>query len=60
MLTLASQGWRFSCPQDIKPGNVLLADDGRPVLMDFGSAAPARVKVKSRQHAVQIMVGQVL
>ena len=45
--------WR---PQDIKPANVLLADDGHPVLMDFGSATPARIKVTGRHHAMLLMV----
>ena len=43
-------------PQDIKPANVLLADEGHAVLMDFGSAAPARVHVTSRKHAMTLMV----
>jgi hypothetical protein len=35
---------------------VLLADDGHAVLMDFGSMAPARIRVTSRAHAVALMV----
>ncbi|KAF8931687.1 hypothetical protein BGZ58_007466 [Dissophora ornata] len=39
--------------RDIKPGNVLIADDGQtPVLMDFGSMARARVKIQTRQQAL--------
>jgi serine/threonine kinase 16 len=34
--------------------NVLLSDDGKtPILMDFGSARPARVKITDRQTAMK-------
>ncbi|KAF8525758.1 other/NAK protein kinase [Hysterangium stoloniferum] len=39
--------------RDIKPGNVMLADDGHtPILMDFGSTIKARVKIETRSQAV--------
>ncbi|CAO3652199.1 unnamed protein product [Mucor hiemalis] len=39
--------------RDIKPGNVLIADDGEtPILMDFGSACPARIHIENRQQAL--------
>ncbi|KAG2179073.1 hypothetical protein INT43_001923 [Umbelopsis isabellina] len=39
--------------RDIKPGNVLIADDGKtPILMDFGSVARARINITSRQQAI--------
>jgi len=38
--------------RDMKPGNVMIADDGSPILMDFGSAIPARVKVETRSQAL--------
>lgn len=38
--------------RDMKPGNVMIADDGSPILMDFGSAIPARIKVETRSHAL--------
>lgn len=38
--------------RDIKPGNVMLADDGTPVLMDFGSTVKARIPVESRSQAL--------
>lgn len=37
--------------RDIKPGNVMIADDGEAVLMDFGSASQARVQIKTRSEA---------
>ncbi|KAH8117862.1 other/NAK protein kinase [Phellopilus nigrolimitatus] len=38
--------------RDLKPGNVMISDDGQPVLMDFGSALRARIKIENRQQAL--------
>ncbi|KAL5525660.1 hypothetical protein ACEPAG_6996 [Sanghuangporus baumii] len=38
--------------RDMKPGNVMIADDGTPILMDFGSAVKARIKIENRQQAL--------
>ncbi|KPV73804.1 uncharacterized protein RHOBADRAFT_66670 [Rhodotorula graminis WP1] len=39
--------------RDIKPANVMLADDNEtPVLMDFGSALPARIPIPDRRVAL--------
>lgn len=32
--------------------NVMIADDGRPILMDFGSAMKARIKIENRSQAL--------
>ena len=32
--------------------NVMIADDGSPVLMDFGSAMKARIKIENRSQAL--------
>jgi len=37
--------------RDLKLGNILMSDDFRPVLMDFGSAGPAYHEVKSSAEA---------
>jgi len=37
--------------RDLKPGNVLLANDDSSILMDLGSAAPARVQVLTAKEA---------
>ena len=36
---------------DMKPHNVMLANDGTPIIMDLGSAAPHRRDVATRQDA---------
>lgn len=35
----------------------MIADDGKPILMDFGSAVKARIKIDSRQQALVQQVG---
>lgn len=38
--------------RDLKPGNVMIADDGSPILMDFGSTVKARIKIDNRSQAL--------
>ncbi|GMF80420.1 unnamed protein product [[Candida] boidinii] len=38
--------------RDIKPANVMLSKDGTPVLADLGSAAKARISIKTRAQAI--------
>ncbi|XP_050418058.2 serine/threonine-protein kinase 16 [Patella vulgata] len=33
--------------RDIKPANIMIADDSTPIIMDLGSAAKARVEIKT-------------
>ncbi|CAG0903234.1 unnamed protein product [Cyprideis torosa] len=40
--------------RDLKPANILFDDHFNPVLTDFGSAAPARVKLGSRREALRV------
>ena len=40
--------------RDIKPGNVLLTPTHKPILMDFGSTAPARITVSTRAQALAV------
>ncbi|CAG7849600.1 Serine/threonine-protein kinase 16; AltName: Full=Myristoylated and palmitoylated serine/threonine-protein kinase; Short=MPSK; AltName: Full=Protein kinase PKL12; AltName: Full=TGF-beta-stimulated factor 1; Short=TSF-1; AltName: Full=Tyrosine-protein kinase STK16; AltName: Full=hPSK [Serendipita indica DSM 11827] len=38
--------------RDIKPGNVMLSDEGNPILMDFGSTVVARMYIATRSEAL--------
>lgn len=49
LLCLHEKGYSH---RDVKPHNVLLAEDGSPVLMDLGSVTTARVDVRTRQQAL--------
>lgn len=40
--------------RDLKPGNVMLKDDGTPVVMDLGSAALARLEIKTLREATAL------
>jgi serine/threonine kinase 16 len=40
--------------RDIKPENVLMGECDTPILMDFGSTAPALVNITTRQAALQL------
>ncbi|KAF2754229.1 serine/threonine protein kinase-like protein [Pseudovirgaria hyperparasitica] len=41
--------------RDIKPGNIMIADDGRaPILMDLGSLAPSPTPITSRSLALAV------
>ena len=40
--------------RDMKPHNIMIADDNSAVLMDLGSATAARVEVRSRQEALNL------
>lgn len=38
--------------RDVKPGNVLLSDEGNTVLMDFGSVVQGKCKISNRKEAI--------
>ncbi|KAJ7928764.1 protein kinase [Mycena leptocephala] len=38
--------------RDLKPGNIMIADDGAPIVMDFGSTVKARVEITNRSQAL--------
>nr|KAG5709366.1 hypothetical protein BaRGS_029215 [Batillaria attramentaria] len=40
--------------RDLKPGNVMVTEDGTPVVMDLGSATKARVEIKSLREATAL------
>ncbi|KAL5362604.1 MFS general substrate transporter [Aspergillus floccosus] len=41
--------------RDIKPGNIMIADDGQtPILMDLGSLAPSPIAITSRSLALAV------
>ncbi|KAL2443559.1 Serine/threonine-protein kinase ENV7 [Exophiala dermatitidis] len=41
--------------RDIKPGNIMIDDDGRtPILMDLGSLAPSPTPITSRSKAIAV------
>ncbi|KAJ7593340.1 other/NAK protein kinase [Mycena floridula] len=38
--------------RDLKPGNIMISDEGAAILMDFGSTVKARVPVETRTQAL--------
>ena len=40
--------------QDIKPENILIADDGEPMLTDFGSVREAEISIDKRSKALAV------
>lgn len=42
--------------RDLKPTNILLGDEGQPVLMDLGSMKQARIHVESSRQALALQV----
>ncbi|KAJ7762028.1 other/NAK protein kinase [Mycena maculata] len=38
--------------RDLKPGNIMISDEGAPIVMDFGSTVKARVEISNRSQAL--------
>ncbi|KAJ7067119.1 kinase-like domain-containing protein [Mycena amicta] len=38
--------------RDLKPGNIMISDEGAPILMDFGSTIKARILIHNRSQAL--------
>ncbi|EMD94299.1 hypothetical protein COCC4DRAFT_58301 [Bipolaris maydis ATCC 48331] len=52
---IAPGGERAYAHRDIKPGNIMIDDDGKtPILMDLGSLAPSPTPITSRSLALQV------
>ncbi|KAF2001169.1 serine/threonine kinase 16 [Amniculicola lignicola CBS 123094] len=52
---IVAGGERAYAHRDIKPGNIMIADDGKtPILMDLGSLAPSPTPITSRSLALQV------
>ncbi|KAF2806711.1 kinase-like protein [Mytilinidion resinicola] len=52
---IAPGGERAYAHRDIKPGNIMIADDGKtPILMDLGSLAPSPTPITSRSLALAV------
>lgn len=47
----------FSLPsRDLKPTNILLGDEGQPILMDLGSMSQACIQVEGSRQALALQV----
>lgn len=52
---LAEGEMRAYAHRDVKPGNIMIADDGRtPIVMDLGSLAPSPTPITSRSLAIAV------
>ncbi|CAK5269738.1 unnamed protein product [Mycena citricolor] len=38
--------------RDLKPGNIMISDEGAPIVMDFGSCIKARIPITNRSQAL--------